>query len=255
MAGSVFHWLRYLRGLARRYLARRVTRGPSARRRRSQRPLGRQAKERLFRRLLAGRDRRRGREVVAHLRDRPLRRRTAATGARPPELAPATGSRRRHRLGVAADLRGRREPSCCDADRRARHAPRRRRRADSSTGSYLGKNCRGNEKLRRLDEWIAQRHYPTAPDALRLRQLARRPADAARRDVPLQRRASRALRRAATLPAAEARLRRGGRLLLTNRGAELDEAALATVVGDLNRGRLFAPRDDRVARADRRCRR
>lgn len=31
------------------------------------------------------------------------------------------------------------------------------------TGGYLGKNCRGTEKLRRLDEWIDQRHYPSAP--------------------------------------------------------------------------------------------
>jgi phosphatidylglycerophosphatase C len=31
------------------------------------------------------------------------------------------------------------------------------------TGGYLGKNCRGSEKLRRLDEWITQRHYPTPP--------------------------------------------------------------------------------------------
>jgi phosphatidylglycerophosphatase C len=31
------------------------------------------------------------------------------------------------------------------------------------TGGYLGKNCRGTEKLRRLDEWIAQRHYSTPP--------------------------------------------------------------------------------------------
>jgi phosphatidylglycerophosphatase C len=31
------------------------------------------------------------------------------------------------------------------------------------TGGYLGKNCRGSEKLRRLDEWIDQRHYPTPP--------------------------------------------------------------------------------------------
>jgi phosphatidylglycerophosphatase C len=32
------------------------------------------------------------------------------------------------------------------------------------TGGYLGKNCRGSEKLRRLDEWIAQRHYATPPE-------------------------------------------------------------------------------------------
>jgi phosphatidylglycerophosphatase C len=31
------------------------------------------------------------------------------------------------------------------------------------SGGYLGKNCRGTEKLRRLDEWIALRHYPTPP--------------------------------------------------------------------------------------------
>jgi phosphatidylglycerophosphatase C len=26
------------------------------------------------------------------------------------------------------------------------------------TGSYLGKNCRGKEKMRRLSEWISERH-------------------------------------------------------------------------------------------------
>jgi phosphatidylglycerophosphatase C len=31
------------------------------------------------------------------------------------------------------------------------------------TGGYLGKNCRGTEKLRRLDQWITERHYPTPP--------------------------------------------------------------------------------------------
>jgi len=31
------------------------------------------------------------------------------------------------------------------------------------TGGYLGKNCRGSEKMRRLDEWIAQRNYDTPP--------------------------------------------------------------------------------------------
>jgi phosphatidylglycerophosphatase C len=31
------------------------------------------------------------------------------------------------------------------------------------SGGYLGKNCRGSEKLRRLDEWVQGRHYPTPP--------------------------------------------------------------------------------------------
>jgi len=36
-------------------------------------------------------------------------------------------------------------------------------------------------------------------------------------------------------------------LLLANSGAELDDAGLSTVVGDLDRRSLFAPRDHRVA--------
>lgn len=31
------------------------------------------------------------------------------------------------------------------------------------TGSYLGKNCRGREKMRRLTEWIEARGYPVEP--------------------------------------------------------------------------------------------
>jgi phosphatidylglycerophosphatase C len=31
------------------------------------------------------------------------------------------------------------------------------------TGGYLGKNCRGTEKMRRLEEWITERHYPAPP--------------------------------------------------------------------------------------------
>jgi phosphatidylglycerophosphatase C len=31
------------------------------------------------------------------------------------------------------------------------------------TGGYLGKNCRGTEKMRRLSEWIEERHYATPP--------------------------------------------------------------------------------------------
>ncbi len=31
------------------------------------------------------------------------------------------------------------------------------------TGSYLGRNCRGSEKMRRLTEWIEQRHYEEVP--------------------------------------------------------------------------------------------
>lgn len=32
------------------------------------------------------------------------------------------------------------------------------------TGRYLSQNCRGSEKLRRLEEWTAQRNYASAPE-------------------------------------------------------------------------------------------
>jgi phosphatidylglycerophosphatase C len=32
------------------------------------------------------------------------------------------------------------------------------------TGGYLGKNCRGSEKMRRLSEWIEERHYTSEPE-------------------------------------------------------------------------------------------
>ncbi|MGB8195639.1 MAG: HAD-IB family hydrolase [Acidimicrobiales bacterium] len=31
------------------------------------------------------------------------------------------------------------------------------------TGGYLGKNCRGTEKMRRLEEWMSGRHYDAPP--------------------------------------------------------------------------------------------
>ncbi len=31
------------------------------------------------------------------------------------------------------------------------------------TGGYLGRNCRGSEKMRRLNDWIAERQYPGEP--------------------------------------------------------------------------------------------
>ena len=32
------------------------------------------------------------------------------------------------------------------------------------TGSYLGRNCRGSEKMRRLSAWIEEQHYATEPE-------------------------------------------------------------------------------------------
>ena len=41
------------------------------------------------------------------------------------------------------------------------------------TGGYLGRNCRGEEKSRRLFEWITEQPWGDDVRGLRLRQLAR----------------------------------------------------------------------------------
>jgi phosphatidylglycerophosphatase C len=72
------------------------------------------------------------------------------------------------------------------------------------TGRYEGANCRGTEKLRRVDALLAElgRRRRRAPaDALRVRELARRPAPARGLRSTRRRLAARALRPAAPLPA------------------------------------------------------
>jgi phosphatidylglycerophosphatase C len=160
--GSVFPWLRHLSGssalfrsasgLAVPLLVGAVRSGPSAD----------AAKERLFRALLAGRDYEDVREIsrdfaLEHLADK-ARARTLArlnwhlekghdvviVSASPQmyvdvvaqslEVVGAVGTR------LAVDPLGK------------------------LTGSFLGKNCRGSEKLRRLSEWISERHYASEPE-------------------------------------------------------------------------------------------
>lgn len=159
--GSVFKWLRFLRGDRATYFAAFTLFGPLLVGAVRSGHWADRAKERLFRKLLLGQD---VDEVVAasrvfaiahfedHGRDWVLGRLrwhldqghdvvlvSASTqiyvdAVR--ELLATTGG-----LGtrLAADARGK------------------------LTGSYLGQNCRGKEKLRRLHEWITERHGDVEP--------------------------------------------------------------------------------------------
>lgn len=159
--GSVFPWLRYLAGanrvnraalrLAVPLVIGAVRSGASVDR----------AKERLFRTLLAGRDLdevtaashdfelehlvRAGRPaVLARLAWHVTEGHDVVIVSASPELyvkvvAEALGARGALGTRLAVDARGR------------------------LSGGFLGQNCRGSEKLRRLHEWIEGRGYPEAP--------------------------------------------------------------------------------------------
>jgi phosphatidylglycerophosphatase C len=159
--GSVFGWLRYVCGRRATYLAAvslampllvgAVRSGPWADR----------AKERLFRRLLNGRDAHDVREVsrafaIAHFeehgRDWVIERLNwhlrqghgVVIVSASPELY----------VGVVAEMLN------ADGALGTRLAVDPRGKL---SGSYLGRNCRGREKLRRLSEWLADRYPDSAP--------------------------------------------------------------------------------------------
>jgi phosphatidylglycerophosphatase C len=159
--GSVFRWLRYLCGSRATYLAAASLAGPLLVGAVRSGPWADRAKERLFRRLLNGRDAKEVREVsrafaIAHFeergRDWVIDRLNWHLGqghdvvivSASPELY----------VGVVAEML------------RADGALGTRLAEDARgklSGSYLGKNCRGREKLRRLNEWLALRYPEAAP--------------------------------------------------------------------------------------------
>ena len=159
--GSVFKWLRFLRGDRATFFAALTLAGPLFVGALRSGHWADRAKERLFRKLLLGEDaddvRVRSRTfALAHFekhgRDWVIERLrwhldqghdVVIVSASPQiyvdvvaEQLQATGG-----LGtrLAVDARGK------------------------LTGSYLGKNCRGKEKLRRLSEWMAEHHPLEAP--------------------------------------------------------------------------------------------
>jgi phosphatidylglycerophosphatase C len=159
--GSVFPWLRYLAGANRVYRAAlrlglplvigAVRSGASADR----------AKERLFRALLAGRDLD---EVTSASRDFELEH--LADAGRAEVLARLAWHRAQGHDVVVVSASPELYVEVVAQALGAQGALGTRLAVDALgrlTGGYLGQNCRGTEKLRRLHEWIDGRHYPEAP--------------------------------------------------------------------------------------------
>jgi phosphatidylglycerophosphatase C len=159
--GSVFGWLRYLCGRRATYLAAASLAGPLLVGAVRSGPWADQAKERLFRRLLNGRDandvreasrafaidhfEERGRDWVIERLNWHLRQgHGVVIVSASPELY----------VGVVAEMLN------ADGALGTRLAVDPRGKL---SGSYLGRNCRGREKLRRLSEWLAERYPDTAP--------------------------------------------------------------------------------------------
>lgn len=159
--GSVFAWLRYLGGARATYAAAVSLSGPLVEGAVRSGTTADEAKQRLFRRLLAGRDldevtaasrvfarshlERHGRpRILARLNEHLALGHDVVVVSASPELyahvvALDLGARRALATRLAVDGRG------------------------ALTGDYDGPNCRGEEKLRRLSEWIDERHFDVAP--------------------------------------------------------------------------------------------
>ena len=159
--GSVFHWLRHIAGSREAYAAAlrlavpltvgALRSGSSADR----------AKERLFRAVLDGRD---GEEVALRSRDfvieHLLRKGRSSTLERLSthrtlghDVVVVSASPQLY-VDVVAEELG------------AQGGLGTRLAVDplgKLTGGYLGRNCRGSEKVRRLHEWIEERNYERAP--------------------------------------------------------------------------------------------
>jgi phosphatidylglycerophosphatase C len=159
--GSVFAWLRQLAGspaviraalrLAVPLVAGALRSGASAD----------AAKERLFRSLLAGRD---AQEVNAASRDFALEH--LAREGRPLVLARLNWHLEQDHDVVIVSASPQMYVDEVANSLQATGALGTRLSVDplgKLTGGYLGKNCRGSEKLHRLNEWIEQRDYASEP--------------------------------------------------------------------------------------------
>ncbi|MGC8510834.1 MAG: HAD-IB family hydrolase [Acidimicrobiales bacterium] len=159
--GSVFRWLRAVAGTGRVYVATLALAVPLLVGALRSGPAADRAKERLFRRLLAGRAVDEVEEVSRAFILRHLER----------HLRPGTTARLRwHRaqghdvviVSASPELYVR----VVAEEIGAQGALGTRLATDPLgrlTGGYLGRNCRGSEKLRRLDEWIAEQGYSDEP--------------------------------------------------------------------------------------------
>lgn len=159
--GSVFLWLRHVAGTSTTYKEALRLAGPLTLGALRSGASADQAKEELFRGLLKGMDEEVLRDVsrkfalehlassgrahiLARLRWHLAQRHEVVIVSASPQLyvdvmSEALGANGSLGTRLAVDSRGK------------------------LTGEYSGKNCRGSEKLRRLEEWIEERRYPTTP--------------------------------------------------------------------------------------------
>jgi phosphatidylglycerophosphatase C len=160
--GSVFRWLRVVAGDRAAVAAALRLVAPLALGALRSGPTADQAKERLFRALLAGRDAdqlsavsrffalshlagQRRDEVIARLNWHRARGDDVVIVSASPQIY----------VDVVADQLG------ADGAIGTRLAVGPDGRL---TGGYEGRNCRGDEKLRRVREWVDARHYDVAPE-------------------------------------------------------------------------------------------
>jgi phosphatidylglycerophosphatase C len=159
--GSVFLWLRHVAGSSATFKQALRLAGPLSLGALRSGSTADEAKERLFRALLAGKDEEELRQVSSHFAlDHLARQGRAQVLARlrwhleqGHDVVIVSASPQLY-VDVVANALG------------VRGALGTQLAVDPSgklTGGYAGKNCRGSEKLRRLNEWIDARHYPTTP--------------------------------------------------------------------------------------------
>lgn len=159
--GSVFKWLRYVAGARATWTASLRLAGPLFVGVLRSGAWADRAKERLFRRLLSGRDvigvtdtSRSFALVHFEAHGRPIVLDRLAWHLRQGHDVVIVSASPQIYVEVVAEIFG----ATGGLGTRLAVNPR-----GQLTGSYLDKNCRGEEKMRRLSEWIEQRHYPVAP--------------------------------------------------------------------------------------------
>lgn len=159
--GSVFHWLRFVAGDSTVARAALPLMGPLIVGAIRSGHWADSAKERLFRAVLAGRD---VDEVTAASREFILHH--LSEEGRPQVLARLNWHREQGHDVVLVSASPQIYVDILVAEFKITGGLGTRLAVDTRgklTGSYLGKNCRGTEKMRRLNEWISSRHYDIDP--------------------------------------------------------------------------------------------
>jgi phosphatidylglycerophosphatase C len=159
--GSVFPWLRYVSGSSRLFGAALRLAGPLLIGAIRSGSSADQAKERLFQALLAGRGLE---ELSEESRDFALEH--LASKGRPHVMARLSWHLEQGHDVVIVSASPQLYVDVVAETLEVTGALGTRLAVDplnQLTGGYLGKNCRGSEKMRRLTEWIEERHYPSEP--------------------------------------------------------------------------------------------